>query len=165
MPDHNPAREFGLVPGEEAASLSGFELMRGLLERIYPAPPFSETADIWPLSVEPGRIVFEGMPSARFYNPMGIVHGGWIAMLLDTAMGCAVHAALKPGQTYATIEMKTAFVRPVSQRTGKLRCEGTLLHLGGRVASSEGKIFDGAGQLIAHGSESCAIMDAGGERR
>ena len=165
MPDHNPAREFGLVSLETAASLSGLDFLRGLIDRIYPAPPFAEVTDIWPVSAEPGRIVFEGMPSARFYNPMGIVHGGWIATLLDTAMGCVVHAGLKPGQTYATIEMKTAFVRPVSQRTGKLRCEGTLLHLGARVASSEGKIFDEGGRLIAYGSESCAIADMKGERR
>jgi uncharacterized protein (TIGR00369 family) len=161
----NLAREFGLVSRETAASLSGLDFLRGLIDRIYPAPPFAEVTDIWPISAEPGRIVFEGMPSARFYNPMGIVHGGWIATLLDTAMGCVVHAALKPGQAFATVEMKTAFVRPVTEKTGKLRCEATLLHLGGRLASSEGKVFDGSGRLVAHGTETCAITDMAGDRR
>jgi uncharacterized protein (TIGR00369 family) len=102
-------------------------------------------------------VAFEASPSARFYNPMGLVHGGWLALLLDTAMGCAVHSTLEPGQIYTTVEMKTAFVRPVRETTGKLRCEGVLLHAGSRIASSEGKVFDGAGRLVAHGSETCLI--------
>ena len=123
----------------------------GRAQPFHPAPPFSEVAAVWPISVEVGRVAFEASPSARFYNPMGLVHGGWLALLLDSAMGCAVHSTLEPGQAFTTIEMKTTFVRPVRESTGKLRCEGVLLHAGSRIASSEGKIFDGAGRLIAHG--------------
>ncbi|WP_244642524.1 PaaI family thioesterase [Phyllobacterium sp. 628] len=150
---------YGLVPPEVAATLSGVEFMQGLLAGTYPAPPFAETTGLWPVSVEAGKIVFEAMPSKRFYNPMGAVHGGWISLLIDTVMGCAVHSSLKAGQAYTTIEMKTTFVRPVFESTGKLRCEGLLLHSGSRTASSEGKIFDGNGRLVAHGSETCLIMD------
>jgi uncharacterized protein (TIGR00369 family) len=157
MNEHNPHKSFGLVPRETAAGLSGLEFLRGLLERRLPAPPFAEVTDLWPVSVESGRIVFAAMPSARFYNPMGVVHGGWIATLLDTAMGCAVHSILKPGQVFTTLEMKTVFVRAVFETTGKLTCEGVLLHSGGRVASSEGKMFDGSGRLVAYGSETCLI--------
>src|SRR5579859_6473629 len=102
MTDHNPATSFGLLPREQAAGLSGFDFMNGLLQGLYPSPPFSEAADVWPVSVEKGRIAFEGAPSARFYNPMGIVHGGWISLLLDTVMGCAIHSALAPGQSFVT---------------------------------------------------------------
>jgi len=116
---------------------------------------------VWPVSIEVGRIVFEATPSARFYNPLGIVHGGWIALLLDTVMGCAVHSALQPGQAFATIDMTASFVRPVSERSGTLRAEGILLHLGSRIASAEGKLFDPAGRLVAHGSENCAITAIG----
>jgi uncharacterized protein (TIGR00369 family) len=158
MSDLNPHQTFGLVPRQVAASVSGFDFLRGLIDQVHPAPPFSEVADVWPVSLEPGRVTFEAMPSARFYNPMGTVHGGWIALLLDTAMGCAVHSTLKPGQAYTTLEMKTVFTRPVFESTGKLRCEGVLLHAGGRIASSEGKVFDTAGRLVAHGSETCLIM-------
>jgi uncharacterized protein (TIGR00369 family) len=133
------------------------EFLRGLLDATHPSPPFAETADVWPVSIEVGQIVFEALPSRRFYNPMGIVHGGWLALLLDTVMGCAVHSALEAGQRYTTIDMKTTFVRPVREATGKLRAEGTLLHAGGQVASSEGKIFDAEGRLVAHGSETCLI--------
>jgi uncharacterized protein (TIGR00369 family) len=164
MNELNPHQTFGLVPRQVAASMSGLEFLQGLLDRAHPAPPFSEVADIWPVSLEPGRVTFEAMPSARFYNPMGTVHGGWIAILLDTAMGCAVHSTLKAGQAYTTLEMKTVFTRPVFETTGKLRCEGVLLHAGGRVASSEGKVFDAAGRLVAHGSETCLIMDIDGRR-
>ena len=135
----------------------GVEFLQGLIDGTHPAPPFSEVAEVWPISVEVGRVVFEALPSARFYNPMGLVHGGWLALLLDTAMGCAVHSTLEPGQIFTTVEMKTAFVRPVRETTGKLRCDGVLVHAGSRIASSEGKIFDGAGRLVAHGSETCLI--------
>ena len=165
MTEHNPAERFDLVPPEIAAGIEGIDFMRGLLDGSYPAPPFSEVADIWIVAVEPGRIQFEAMPSQRFYNPMGFVHGGWIAMLLDTAMGCVVHTGLTAGQSFTTIELKTAFLRPVTEQTGKLRCEAILLHRGSRVASAEGKIFDAAGKLIAHGSESCAILDLDAARR
>jgi uncharacterized protein (TIGR00369 family) len=148
---------FGLVPPEVAGRMSGLDFLRGLNDASLPAPPFAEVTGLWPVSVELGRVVFEADPSARFYNPMGLVHGGWLALLLDTVMGCAVHSTLKPGQTFTTIEMKTTFVRPVRENTGRLRCEGTLLHAGNRVASSDGKIFDTAGRLVAHGSESCLI--------
>jgi len=161
MTDHNPAQRFGLLSRDEAAALSGFDFMRGLQDGLYPAPPFSEVADVWPISVEVGKISFEGAPSARFYNPMGTVHGGWIALLLDTVMGCAVHSALKPGQAFTTIDMSTTFIRAITEKTGKIRGEGTLLHLGGRVASAEGKLFDAAGRLVAHGTETCAIMATG----
>jgi uncharacterized protein (TIGR00369 family) len=153
----HPRREFGPVPPEVAGRMWGFEFLQGLLDASHPAPPFSEVAEVWPISAELGRAVFEASPSARFYHPMGLVHGGWLALLLDTAMGCAVHSTLEPGQIYTTVEMKTAFVRPVRETTGKLRCEGVLLHAGSRIASSEGKVLDGAGRLVAHGSETCLI--------
>lgn len=157
MKNRDPQREFGLVPPEIAGRMSGVEFLQGLLDGTHPAPPFSEVAEVGPISVEVGRVAFEASPSARFYNPMGFVHGGWLALLLDTAMGCAVHSTLEPGQIFTTVEMNTAFVRPVRETTGRLRCEGVLLHAGSRIASSEGKVFDGAGRLVAHGSETCLI--------
>ncbi len=149
----------GLIEPGIAATQSGIELLRGMLDEKYPAPPSNETSGIWPLSFEVGRVVFEGQPSARFYNPMGTVHGGWISTLLDTAMACAVQSSLAAGQRYTTIEMKTVFVKPVHERTGALRCEGVLLHAGRRVAHAEGKVFDQQGNLIAYGSETCQISE------
>jgi uncharacterized protein (TIGR00369 family) len=165
MPDPNhPQRAFGVVPQAEAVALSGLDFLTRILEGAYPGPPVGETADFWPVSVELGRVVFEGQPSARFHNPMGMVHGGWITTLLDSAMACAVHSTLPAGQAYTTLELKTNFVRPVSERSGPVRCEGTVVHKGGRVATAEGKLFDAAGKLLAHGTETCLIMDVGPAR-
>ena len=161
MSEHNPFGTFGVIDPAIATGGTGLDFLKSMLERRAPSPPFSETTDIWMVSAERGRVVFEAMPSARFYNPMGVIHGGWIATLLDSCMGCAVQSALKAAQTYTTVEMKTVFVRAAQADTGLLRCEGTLLHSGRRVASSEGKVFDRESRLIAYGSETCLITDLG----
>lgn len=151
-------RSFGLVSPETAARLTGLELLQGLLDGSHPEPPFAEVADIWPTSVKRGSIIFEARPSTRFFNPMGVVHGGWTAMLLDSAMGCAVHSALGAGQGYTTTDLHTTFVNAVRDTTGRVRCEANLLHLGRRTATAEGRVYDSDGTLLAHGSESCLIF-------
>jgi uncharacterized protein (TIGR00369 family) len=90
------------------------------------------------------------------------VHGGWIATVLDSAMGCAVHSVMKAGQAYTTVDMSVSLVRPVFARTGVLRCEGKLIHAGNRIATAEGRLWDHAGTLIAHGSETCMVLDVAG---
>jgi uncharacterized protein (TIGR00369 family) len=162
LEDHNTS--FGIVPREAAVGMSGLEFLRKLRDRELPAPPFAQATDIWITEVESGRVVFEAAPSVRFYNPMGMVHGGWIATLLDSAMGCAVHSLMKPGQAYTTAEMSVNLVRPVFDKTGVLKCEGKIIHAGGRVATSEGRVWDKSGALIAHGSETCLIMNINGAK-
>jgi uncharacterized protein (TIGR00369 family) len=156
-PTHRPTN-FGIVEKEQATSESGLAFLEKLRDGIHPPPPFAGAADIWLLEVERGRAVFEGHPSAQFYNPMGLVHGGWTSMLLDSAMGCAVHSMLKVGQSYTTIEMKVNLVRPIYEKTGTLRCEAHIVHIGGRIATSEGRVTDASGKLIAHGTETCMIF-------
>jgi len=150
--------EVGVVPREIATAVAGLDFLEGLRKGAHPAPPFAAVTDIWIVEVESGRVVFEASPSSRFYNPLGTVHGGWISTLLDSAMGCAVHSVLKPGQGYTTIDMTINFVRPVFEKTGKLKCQGKIIHAGGRVATADGRVWDEAGTLIAHGSETCMIM-------
>jgi uncharacterized protein (TIGR00369 family) len=159
MTSANPYRVFGVVDRDVATGISGIEFLTRLRDQGLPAPPFAEVTDIWIAEIAPGRVVFEAMPSARFYNPLGTVHGGWISTLLDSAMGCAVHSMMKAGQAYTTVDLSVSFVRPVMEKTGKLRCEGTTLHVGGRVATASGKVWDQAGTLIAHGSETCMVMN------
>lgn len=143
--------------------LSGVEFLRGIMDGTQPPPPFGATTRIMPTEIEEGRVVFEGEPNGDFYNAMQIVHGGWVATLLDTAMACAVHSALKPGEIFTTLSMSITYVRPVRAASGRLRCEGVMLHAGGRVAGAEGKVYDASGNLIAHGSETCIVMRAGRE--
>ncbi len=156
--DANGHASVGIVPRDVAASMTGLAFLAALRDGSLVRPPFSETTDIRPVEIELGRVVFEGTPSERFYNPMGTVHGGWLAALLDTAMACAIQSMLPAGQSYTTLEMKTTFARPVFEATGLLRCEGVVLSMGARVGSSEGKVFDKEGNLVAHGSETCLIM-------
>jgi uncharacterized protein (TIGR00369 family) len=154
----NPYRQFGVVDKNTLTGESGHDFLLKLLHSTHPAPPFSEISDAWLVEVAEGRIVFEAKPSARFYNPMGTVHGGWISTVLDSAMGCAVHSMLKAGQGYTTVELKVNFVRPVFEQTGIVRCEGKIVHSGGRLATAEGRLIDAAGKLLAHGSETCMIF-------
>jgi uncharacterized protein (TIGR00369 family) len=148
----------GVVAREVATAVSGLEFLTSLRDAVHPAPPFAAVADIWIAEVAVGRVVFEALPSARFYNPLGTVHGGWISTLLDSAMGCAVHSTMEPRQSYTTVDMTVSFVRPVFEQTGKLRCEGKVIHVGGRIATAEGRVWDQAGTLIAHGSETCLLL-------
>ena len=108
--------------------------------------------------VEEGRVVFVGTPSAGFFNPLGTIHGGWTATILDSAMACAVHATLRVGEGYTTLEMKLNYVRPVMPASGPVRCEGRLIHRGGSVATSEGRLIDAQGKLLAHGTETYMIF-------
>jgi uncharacterized protein (TIGR00369 family) len=147
------------LPRERLAGLAGHEVLAMMLAGDLPTPPFAPTTRIALAEVAPGRIVFTGTPDRAFLNPMGMVHGGWIATILDSAMGCAVHSALKPGQLYTTTSMTVNYVRALMADSGEVRCEAVTTHQGARLATSEGKLFDSKGRLIAHGSETCMILE------
>lgn len=153
-----------LAPGE-IAHLDGLATLRAMIARELPAPPFSQATSIFLTRAEEGKVVFEGEPTAAFYNPLGSIHGGWTAAILDSAMACAVHSTLKPGEAYITLEFKLHFCRPILPTTGKLRCEGVVLSRGRRAATSEGRLYDAADKLLAHGTETCLIFDMPGKER
>jgi len=144
-------------PAQPLATVAGLEFLQRLADRSYPAPPFAEATDIFIVEAEHGRAVFAATPSRRFYNPLGSVHGGWISTLLDSAMGCAVHSVLGPGHAYTTVDLSVSFVRPVFDRTGMLKCEGKIIHAGSRIATAQGRVWDKAGALIAHGTATCLL--------
>ncbi|MGL4727545.1 MAG: PaaI family thioesterase [Bosea sp. (in: a-proteobacteria)] len=151
--------EIGTLPIRDIAHLSGLEVLRGMIGGALPAPPFSRSMKVWLTEAEEGRVVFMGEPSADYFNPLGTVHGGWTAGILDSAMACAVHSLLKPGQTYTTTTMTLNYLRAVMPGQGDLRCEGVATYASRRIASAEGKLFDARGRLVAHAIESCMIMD------
>jgi uncharacterized protein (TIGR00369 family) len=154
-----PPAGYGVVSRETLKSTPGIELLRGMLEDRFPAPPIAETLDFAVASVDPGRVVFAGHPSRKHYNPSGTVHGGYAATLLDSAMGCAVHTLLQPGQGFTTLEIKVSYVRPMFDGTGEIRCEASIINMGKTVATAEGKVLDAKGRLIAHGTTTCLIFD------
>jgi uncharacterized protein (TIGR00369 family) len=154
------AVHFGLVPMHELGGMDGLAFFHAMMAGEMPAPPFSQTAGIRMLSAEHGAVVFEGIPSEAYYNPLGTVHGGWTAMILDTVMACAVHSALKAGQVYTSLEIKVNFDRPISATTGPVRAEGKVINVGGRIGTSEGRVLDAKGRLLAHGTTTCILLDA-----
>jgi uncharacterized protein (TIGR00369 family) len=148
-------------PREVAArglELSGMDYIGAILGGELPAPPIAELMGFRLVEAEPGRAVFEMEPGAEHYNPIGSVHGGIAMTLLDSAMGCAVHTTLEAGTRYTSLEVKTNFVRPITAEMGTIRCEGTVLHKGSRIATAEGKVTDASGRLLAHGTTTCLIM-------
>jgi uncharacterized protein (TIGR00369 family) len=108
--------------------------------------------------VSEGRVVFAGEPAEYHYNPLGTVHGGVMATLLDSALGCAVQSLLPAGTTYTTLELKVNYLRPVTVKTGPIYAEGKIIHLGGRIATAEARLTDAAGKLYAHGTTTCIIL-------
>lgn len=151
-------RVFGVVDRGTLIAGDGLTFLRGTLDGTHPAPPFAHASDIALAEVADGRVVFTGRPSARFLNPLGTVHGGWTATILDSAMACAAHTTLKAGEGYTTLEMKLNYVRPVMPESGTVRCEGRLIHRGGSVITTEGSLHDEAGRLLAHGTETCLVL-------
>jgi uncharacterized protein (TIGR00369 family) len=138
--------------------LSGMEYVRAIFSGELPPPPIATLMGFRGVEAESGRAVFEMEPGPQHYNPIGSVHGGVALTLLDSAMGCAIHTMLERGVGYTTLEVKTNFVRPILAETGLIRCEGTVLHAGSRVATAEGRLTDAAGKLLAHGTTTCLIL-------
>ncbi len=148
----------GITPLAQVKHLSGLEFMRGLLAGKYPPPPITAALKFALTEVEQGRAVFEGEPDFAFYNPIGSVHGGYAATLLDSCMGCAVHASLAPGQAYTTLEFKINFVRAITDQAGRVRAVGKVIHPGSRAATAEGHLYDTRGKLLAHATTTCLVF-------
>jgi uncharacterized protein (TIGR00369 family) len=146
-----------LSAAAEGAKLSGLDYMRAVAAGEVAPPPIAVLLRFGPVEVESGRVVFEGEPGEEHYNPIGTVHGGYAATLLDSALGCAVHTTLPAGETYSTQTLEAKFVRPVTSETGALRCEAQVLHRGRRQATAEARIHDPEGKLVAHGTGTCLI--------
>jgi uncharacterized protein (TIGR00369 family) len=140
-------------------SMSGLERMRAIADGALPPASIQETLGFALVEADEGRIVFVGEPSDRVLNPMGTVHGGFAMTLLDSACGAAVHTTLGPEESYGTLEIKVNLVRPITPSTGPLRAEGTVIHRGSRVATSEGRLTgERDGKLYAHATSTCLIL-------
>jgi len=143
---------------EAAREMSGLEYLRAMARSELPGVPMASLMGFGVAEIEEGRVVFECVPGEQHYNPIGSVHGGLACTLFDSAMGCAVHSALPAGVGYTTVELKVNFLRPISVQTGKLSCEGTTIHVGGRIATAEARLTDEAGKLYGHATTTCMIF-------
>ena len=156
-----PDAATGTIPLELARMHAGIELFDMMIAGKLPPPPIAKTLNFKLTEAEKGRAVFRGIPLFDHYNPLGTVHGGWPATILDSALGCAVQTMLPKGIGYTTVEFKVNLVRPMFDTTGEVVCEGKVIHMGRTIATSEATLKNSEGKLIAHGTETCAIFPLG----
>ncbi|HEX9098184.1 MAG TPA: PaaI family thioesterase [Candidatus Dormibacteraeota bacterium] len=141
------------------AGLSGLEFMRAIFEGKLPSPPITATMGFTGGTADEGKVTFVGEAGEHLFNPIGVVHGGFAMTILDSAMGCAVHTTMAAGEAYTTLEVKVNLVRPITLETGPVRCEGTVIHRGGKIATAEGRLIaERTGKLLAHGTTTCLVF-------
>ena len=139
--------------------LSGIDYFRKMMAGELPPPAMLELLGIRLVEVDEGRVVFSATADERFYNGTGVAHGGFAATLLDTALGCAINSTMPVGKRFTTLELKVNLTRPLTKEVGPLRCEAQVVHVGGRTATSEGRIIDARGKLYAHGTTTCIVVE------
>jgi uncharacterized protein (TIGR00369 family) len=157
-----PRPDPGSVSAEQARGRSGLQVMQALLHGELPPPHIGRTLDFTLVEVGPGRAVFQGTPQKMHLNPMGGIHGGWYATLLDSALGCAVYTSLPAGRGYTTGQLNLHIVRAATLRSGPLRAIGEVVHAGRQLATAEARLVGADGKVDAHGSTTCLVFDMPG---
>lgn len=160
MESRHASKTYGTVDAERQKQMSGLELVQGLVEGTLPLNTIAQTLGYEIAEVSNGRVVVTAVPSNAHLNPAGTVHGGVAATLLDTCMGLAVHSTLEKGVSQTTLEFKISLLRPITPDTGPIKAEGTVMMRGRRVGTAEGRLTDGTGRPLAHGTTTCLIFQA-----
>jgi uncharacterized protein (TIGR00369 family) len=154
----------GVVRPEQLAGKSGLEMMQAMLRGEMPYPPIADTLDFTLMEVEEGRALFQGTPGPAHLNPMGTIHGGWYATLLDSAMGCAVHTMMPAGRGYTTAELGVNLVRAIGSKAPRIRAEGKVIHCGRQLATAEARLYGPDGTLYAHATTTCLVFEIPGSK-
>ena len=150
----------GLATMEQLAGKSGLQVMQAMLDGEIPYAAIAHTLDFTVISVGPGEVIFQGTPLARHLNPLGTIHGGWAATLLDSALGCSVHTMLPAGRGYTTAELGVNYVRAILPKVGRVRAIGKVIHCGRQLATAEARIVGPDGTLYAHATTTCLVFEA-----
>jgi len=151
------SRTYGTVSVDRQKEMSGLEFIQGLADGTLPLNTIAKTLRYDITEVESGRVVVTAEPSDIHLNPAGTVHGGLAATMLDSCMGLAIQSTLEKGIGSTTLEFKISFVRPITPEIGPIRAEGTVISRGRRVGTAEGRVTDGTGRLLVHGTTTCLI--------
>lgn len=159
MPNPIADRTYGTVSADRQKAMTGLEFVQGLANRTLPLNPMAETLGYDITEAASGRVVVTAEPRDVHFNPAGTVHGGLAATMLDSCMGLAIQSTLEKGLGSTTLEFKISFVRPITPETGPLTAEGTVISRGRRVGTAEGRVTDGTGRLLVHGTTTCLIFD------
>jgi uncharacterized protein (TIGR00369 family) len=149
----------GFITPAMVAGKTGLQVMQAILDGELPYAHIAQTLDFALVEVSSGKAVFQGTPQIKHFNPMGGVHGGWYATLLDSALGCAVHTMMPVGRGYTTAELGVNIVRAANARTGPLRAIGTVIHCGRQMATAEARIVGPDGKLYAHATTTCLVFE------
>jgi uncharacterized protein (TIGR00369 family) len=141
------------------AEMAGLDYMRALVAGELPAPPIAITMNMGPIELEEGRVVFAGEPGEEHYNPIGVVHGGYAATIIDSALGCAVHTTLPLGVGYTSLGLEVKYLRPITRDTGRVLCEGVVTYRGRKQAAAEARLTAAdSGKLLASGTSTLMIF-------
>jgi uncharacterized protein (TIGR00369 family) len=152
------AIRYGLPLPAEVAQRTGKEILQAIIDGALPQPPIAETMSFWITEVGDGYAAFEGEPGAHLLNPMGGVHGGWALTLIDSAGGCAAYSILPAGSSYATIETKANFARPITKDTSRVRAEARVVAQGRKIISAEAKVLNRDSKVLAHGTSTIMVL-------
>jgi len=156
---YDETQKFGSIPMELLSSVQGLELCKRMIAGELPAPTMARAMNFHMAEAEEGRVVFHGRPLDEHCNPNGVVHGGWAGAIMDSALGCCVWTKVPVGLAYTTAEFKVHLVRPITEKTGDVFAEARVVHMGRKIATSEGTLKTADGKLLAHGTETCAIFN------
>jgi uncharacterized protein (TIGR00369 family) len=149
----------GVARPDQIAGKTGLELMHAMIRGELPYPPVAKTMSFQIIEVAPGHAVFQGQPLAEHFNPLGTVHGGWFATLLDSALGCAVHTMMPAGRAYTTAELNINLVKALTPKVERVRAIGEVIHCGRQLATAEARLVGPDGTLYAHGTTTCLVFD------
>ena len=152
-------RTYGTIHPDRLRELTGLQFVEGLANGTLPQNPMAKTLGYTVAQAEKGRVVIAATPREDHFNPWGTVHGGLAATLLDSCMGLAVQSTVDRGVGSTTLDFKISFIRPITASTGVVYAEGKVLSSGRRAGTAEGRITDGAGRLLAHGTTTCLLFD------
>lgn len=150
----------GVATPGQVAGKSGLELMQAMLRGELPYAAIAPALDFLIIGVGDGTATFQGTPLPRHFNPMGTVHGGWFATLLDSALGCAVHTKMPPGRAYTTAELGVNIVRALTPKVQRVRAIGQVVHCGRQLATAEARLVGPDGTLYAHATTTCLVFEA-----
>ncbi len=150
-----------MIGAKKAMTMDGLDYLRSIVDEEIPLPPISNLMNIKGVSANPGETIFEVTPEEYHYNPIGMVHGGLMATLMDSAMGCAVQTKLPAGTGYSTVDLQVTYIKSANKNTGVLTCIGRVLHLGGKIATTYADVRDSGGNLYAHATSTCIILRPG----
>jgi len=149
----------GVARPEQVSGKTGLEIMQAMLNGDIPYAAIAKTLDFTVISVSPGVAIFQGTPLPQHLNPLGTIHGGWVATLLDSALGCSVHTMMPPGRSYTTAELGVNYVKGLTPKVQRVRAEGKVIHCGRQLATAEARLVGPDGTLYAHATTTCFVFE------